>query len=470
MTTTHHDDGGLRLGVVRGITYGVYGEPERFVPQIRDLNGSLVRVYVYWSQIEPAPGQWNFGVVDALLAQLDGTEEVWVTVCSSSPWATRVPTRVLPPSPAKDVRRYEDFVRRLVRHCGGRVHYWQCDNEPTDHAQLWAGTAPEYLTHLRALHAAVRDADPTAKVILGGAPFLLPYTPPDGYERVFFDELLRDGRDHFDLFDLHLYGPAALIPEHVEFARDLMRAHGYEKPVVVGEYNGPWPALFPDAMQVLLGPVQTGAAHGRDGERAAIAELYRRRDELPVSLQMFLMDCPPELDAKRYRMARREIVMRNVLAFSSGIRRTTCWHLAPEAPGFDNRYGLMDVMFRTFALLAHDGEEIARRHPSAEAFALVAGELTGADEVLSRAGSREGHRVFEVSRPGRPPLLVTWLDRDPWSGEDEPDEAVTVDWGPAAAEGVDALGRTWPIAYRDGRVHLALGCTPVFVTAAPGGW
>jgi hypothetical protein len=39
-------------------------------------------------QIEPEPGRYTFEVVDAFLDQLDGSEEVWVTVCSSSRWTT----------------------------------------------------------------------------------------------------------------------------------------------------------------------------------------------------------------------------------------------------------------------------------------------------------------------------------------------------------------------------------------------
>jgi hypothetical protein len=45
----------------------------------------------------------------------------------------------------------------------------------------------------------------------GGArrcPYGLPAGAPDSPERRFFDRLLRDGRAAFDLFDLHLYGPA----------------------------------------------------------------------------------------------------------------------------------------------------------------------------------------------------------------------------------------------------------------------
>ena len=89
------------------------------------------------------------------------------------------------------------------------MRYWQCDNEPTNIGLTWAGTAAEYVAQLQVLHRAVKDADPDAAVVLGGAPYALPASTPDSPERQFFDVLLRDGRDFFDLFDLHLYGEPA---------------------------------------------------------------------------------------------------------------------------------------------------------------------------------------------------------------------------------------------------------------------
>jgi hypothetical protein len=108
---------GIRLGVVRGISYGLFGPPGEFVPQARALGAGLVRAYLYWSQVEPEPGQYRWDTVDALLGQLTGDEELWITLCSSSPWGTRQPTDFLPPSPALDQRAYAEFARQVVRHC-----------------------------------------------------------------------------------------------------------------------------------------------------------------------------------------------------------------------------------------------------------------------------------------------------------------------------------------------------------------
>ena len=55
---------GIRLGVVSGISYGLFGKPDTFMPQLRELGATLVRIYVYWSQVEPDPGNFIFEVVE----------------------------------------------------------------------------------------------------------------------------------------------------------------------------------------------------------------------------------------------------------------------------------------------------------------------------------------------------------------------------------------------------------------------
>jgi hypothetical protein len=468
---------GVRLGIVRSISYGLFGKPDQFVPQLRELGGTLVRVYFYWSQVEPEPGRYTFEAVDAFLDQLDGSEEVWVTVCSSSRWATRQATDFLPPSPAKDPGAYRRFVDRLVRHCAGRVRYWQCDNEPSNVGLTWAGTAAEYVAQLQVLHRAVRDADPGAAVVLGGAPYALPASPPGSPERQFFDVLLRDGRDFFDLFDLHLYGDASRIPADIETTREMMRAFGYEKPLVVGEYNAPWPNLYPEAtaaMEQVMAAAFAGAAAGQGGdpapqrtpEEAAMASLYEQMASLPPQLQMFMRGCPRELEDRRHRINRRELVMRNLLALSSGVRRTVCWNLAPDIPGYENPLSIMDLLFGKLVLMDYEGTELRHRYPSAETFALLADQLAGVDSVTRlEVPERPSVFLFEVHRGGRGPLLVVWNQRDSFHGEDEPPIAFAWPWPAAQAKAVDALGQAQPAAANDGRVHLQVSVTPLFVTA-----
>jgi hypothetical protein len=482
---------GIRFGVIRGVTYGLFRPPDPFVPQARALGAGVVRVYLYWSQIEPEPGRFAWEVVDSLLAGLDGDPdlEVWVTVCSSSPWGTRRATDFLPPSPPRDLAAYAAFVRRLVARCAGRVTYWQCDNEPTVPI-LWAGTAEEYVAQLEVFAAAVRETDPAALVVLGGAPpgTLIPLDDPE--EHAAFRRIVEGARGHFDVFDAHLYGDPYLIPEQIANARRMMADAGYQRPVVAGEYNGPVlfqrPELFAHLTDVLkaMGMGSAGAAPA--GERAsgeqesggwvtrvadagrpapehdAMKALYARMATLPPVLQMFMRGCPPELEAARHRWNVRDIVMRNVLALASGVRRTLCWNLAPEIAVDPGPYTFMALMFEKFALMDYRDGEIAHRHPSADALERTTRALRGATGArLLEAGP--DRYVAEVAREAAPPLLVAWERRDDLTGEDEPPTPFDLPWPAPAARAIDAHGAPVEARVENGRLRLPLSLTPVFV-------
>jgi hypothetical protein len=473
---------GIRLGVVRGISYGLFGPPGEFVPQARALGAGLVRAYLFWSQVEPEPGHYRWDTVDALLGQLSGDEELWITLCSSSPWGTRQPTDFLPPSPAVDQRAYAEFVRQVVGHCAGRVRYWQCDNEPSNTDLLWAGTAEEYVDQLQTMYRAVKEADPDAAVVLGGCGYDVFSSDPGSAPRQFFDHVAKAGRDAFDLFSVHLYGDLDRIPEYLATARQFMQAHGYLKPVVVGEHAGPQPFEFPEAMAVMQetfaaafaeaagsSPSQStdelAAQAGQDTpERRVMTALYDRMDSLPPRLQMFMAGCPAELEARRQRINCRQVVMRTLLALAEGVRRTAYWNLAPEYPGPVDHLQMMHLMIGKLPLLGYRDGELAVRHPAAETFALLAEKMAGA-RAVSRVmtDDRPGLHAFQVDRAGRGPLLVIWDHRDPFDGEDNPPTEVSWPWPAASATVTDVFGRGWTARLQVGQIRLPVSVTPLFV-------
>lgn len=473
---------GIRLGIVRGISYGLFGEPDEFVAPARALGAGLLRAYVYWGQVEPELGRYVWDIVDALMAQFGGDEEVWITVCSSSPWATRQPTDFLPPSPAHDLTAYGDFVRELVRHCAGRVRYWQCDNEPSNTGLLWAGTAEEYIAQLKTMYRAVKDVAPAASVVLGGCGYDV-FSSPEGSEpRRFFDHLASAGRDWFDLFDVHLYGDPRQDRTHLDTARQIMRAHGYEKPLVVGEHAGPVPFQFPEVeaalqqvfMEAFSAPPETQStaelqerAGQETPERRAMARLYARMPDLPPKLQMFMLGCPPELAARRDRINCRQLVMHTVEALAADVHRSAYWNLAPEVPNATDPYQMMHLMFGKLPLLDYEGGTLGHRYPAADTFARLADLLAGADRVTRvEATQPPTLRAFHVARADRDPVLVLWDERDPFDGEDQPRVPVSWPWPAPSATAVDALGHALSTEVRDGRLHLELSDTPVFVIAA----
>src|SRR6266516_2409169 len=456
MTSTF-DPPGIRLGVVRGISYGLFGKPGEFVPQARALGTELIRAYLYWGQVEPEPGCYRWEAVDALLGQLTGDEEVWITLCSASPWGTRVPTDFQPQSPAHDQDAYGEFVRQVVRRCAGRVRYWQCNNEPSNTDLLWAGTAPEYVEQLKAFYRAGKDADPAAAVVLGGCGYDVFSSEPGSAPRQFFDHL-------------------ADAPHCLDTARQFMRAHGYLQPVLVGEHGGPQPFEFPDAMAVMQQvfaaaftgappPQSTGdlaAQAGQDTpERRAMSALYAQLDDLPPTLQMFLAGCPAELEAKRNRISCRQLVMRTLLALADGVHRTAYWNLAPEYPGPVDDRQMMYLLIGKLPLLGYEGDSLDHRHPAADAFALLAGQLAGA-RTVTRAGTgdRPTLHAFEVDRAGRGPLLVLWDDRNTFGGEDEPPVTITWPWSATTATITDVFGQAQTTQGQDGQIRLPVSVTP----------
>lgn len=477
---------GIRLGIVRGISYGLFGPPGSFVPEMRSLGGTLARVYLYWGQVEPEPGRFDWAVVDAILNQVESSDELWVTVCSSSPWATREATTFLPPSPAKDEPTYARFVHTLVAHCRGRVAFWQCNNEPSNTGLLWAGTAPEYVAQNQAFARAVRAADPDAAVVLGGCGYDVLSSEEGSPARQFFDYVIDHGRDAFDLFSVHLYDDPARIPDHVASVRQMMGRHGFERPVVVGEYNGPTLFEFPQAearlQETMLaafagdGTPGQGAAErsyqqaGEPADRRAMRALYADMARLPPQLQMFMDGCPPELAAKRDRINCRQIVTRNLFALSVGVTRTACWNLAPEIPNYTDRYNMMGFLFGKLALMDYDGAKLRRRHRSAATFHLLARSLAGASSVtrLTLAG-HPGIVAFSVQREGRGPLHVLWRDGDVFTGEDEPPETITWEWTAATAHAVDAFGAAQPVERETGAVRLSVSITPILIATDPPG-
>ncbi|WP_405086627.1 hypothetical protein [Microbispora sp. NBC_01389] len=478
--TDAFDPPGIRLGIVRSVSYGLFGPPGTFVPQARSLGAGILRAYVYWSQVEPEPGRYRWEVVDTLLDQLDGDEEVWITLCSSSPWATRTPTDFLPPSPAHDLSAYAEFVRRVVRRCAGRVRYWQCDNEPSNTDLLWAGTAAEYVAQLKVMYDAVREADPAAAVVLGGCGYDVLSSEAGSEPWRFFEYVLSHGRDAFDLFDVHLYGDASAVPAHIEAVRELMRAHGCLKPVVVGEYAAPVPFEFPDAQAVMYEVFAEAFAEGAHvqsteelaarvrqdtPERRAMAALYARMPHLPPRLQMFMDGCPPELEAMRHRINCRQLVACTLQALAAGVRRTLYWNLAPEVPGPADPLQIMHLMFGKLAMLGYRGGELAVRHPAAGTFALLAAQLAGAGRVTRvRPAEPPSLFAFEVERPEKGPLLVLWDRRDMVDGEAQPPVTVSWPWDDSAATAVDAFGEPHPVEVRDRRLRLSVSDTPVFVS------
>ncbi|MBI3922970.1 MAG: glycosyl hydrolase 53 family protein, partial [Armatimonadetes bacterium] len=217
------------------------------------LGADTMRFPVFWQSFEPTKGAISFTSTDTaintLRSQIPGVKLLG-TIRSVSSWGAPPPPDPPPFStttssmPANMVD-YTNFVTQLAQHYAGIVSYWQIENE-MDSSTYWTGTAEEYVTLLQAGYAAVKAADPSATVLAGGfSTFALRVMIGDANPsnaaaiRSFVNRVLAEGKDHFDITDVHLYDNYTLIPAKVDFVRNTMSANGYSKPVWATEIGGP---------------------------------------------------------------------------------------------------------------------------------------------------------------------------------------------------------------------------------------
>lgn len=469
---------GSPFGIAWGFLYGYEdSKVEQFMPQLRGLGAGFTKVYLFWNQIEPKKGQYDWTPVDSFVGQLKSPDEGLIAIFSSSQWAVKKPSAMLPPSLATNLDDYYRFVYDLVKHCNGRVRYWQNDCEPNDPI-YWSGTKEEFVAELKVFYKAVKDADPAATVIVGGFDGLFnpPGTgtfqfPTQRASLDFFDYVFAEGRDAFDFFDLRLYADPYTIVPRVDYMRQRMRALGFDKPIICTEYGGPgffefsqnlqYVPLISSWMQSVSKPGTNGLPSTDPSGTNKIGELYAKMASLAPQTQMFMAGCSPELEAKHDRIQSRDIVMRNVLAFSAGVQKTLYWDLHNDKQPRDN---MMTLMYGKIALMDYDNGSFTKLSPTANAYKIMTKALAGlrAMKRVSVAGQPSIY-LFEADRGNRGPAYVVWQRRDAFSGEDSP--AMPFAW-PAKvqkATAIDALGKDVPVQVADGQLHLDVSVTPIFV-------
>lgn len=116
----------------------------------------------------------------------------------------------------KNIPAYRRFIKALVERYDGDgiddmpdlrkpIKYWQVDNEPPHGLR-------DYPEFLKITYLAIKEADPEAKVIIGGVQGMPPVsTYLKGFDTFYLpilDELEKLDGNYFDIFDFHWYGNA----------------------------------------------------------------------------------------------------------------------------------------------------------------------------------------------------------------------------------------------------------------------
>jgi hypothetical protein len=175
---------------------GPEGLSMQSVHQVAGLGVGWVRVFAAWNIFEPNRGHLNEPEIVALeegLAALPKGTKVIVDVVNTPQWETGSSNPAMPPSSPAD---YARFAGALAKRFAGRVAAWEIWNE--EDASLWWASGPDpvaYTALLKAAYPAIKSADPSATVVLGGL---------TGNDYEFLSQLYADGaKGFFDAVAVH---------------------------------------------------------------------------------------------------------------------------------------------------------------------------------------------------------------------------------------------------------------------------
>ena len=190
-----------------------------------------IRVDLGWASFQEtgpsAYSQWYVDRVDQIVtaARARGMQ-VLGTLWATPTWANGGASRATPPTNPDDYGRFAGWV---ANHFKGRVSAWEIWNEPNlDY--FFNGTVDQYVGLMKVAYPAIKAADPSAQVVLGG---------PSANDTPWLTKVYAAGaKGYFDVMATHPYqaiaDEAPELPDngtkyrlsHVGAVHDLMVANG----------------------------------------------------------------------------------------------------------------------------------------------------------------------------------------------------------------------------------------------------
>jgi hypothetical protein len=192
-------------------------DPQVF-DQLRNIGAQWVRVYLDWSRVEPVnatPDGYRWEIYDIFLAQIVKSDLIPIVTVEGNPkWAA---TSYRGPIDKVPLAEFAEFMKALVSRYQGppyNVKYWELYNEPDDwevhpwdgSRGAWGGKGAEYAEMLKVIWPAVHEADPDAKVVLGGIAYTSWSACHPCFDLDFLDDIVESGgAPYFDVLNFHYY-------------------------------------------------------------------------------------------------------------------------------------------------------------------------------------------------------------------------------------------------------------------------
>jgi len=270
---------------------------------------------VRWYEVEPIKGEFNWEKLDYYLDEVGDKINLLLELRLYNNWASVGGCeKNLVDSPLKDEYwdDLDNFLKLLVRRAGNKVKYWSIGNE-MEIKNFWCCTfcktekesAEEYLKILKRAYNVIKEADDDAVIVLGG--FTGNWKNGTNVNPEFVEHVLKNGKDYFDILDVHLYKDPETYEERIQWFRDLMNKYGYSKPIWSTEMGGPDIRLC----------FESGISESRE---KSLEEIITEND----CARVFYL---PEYRGEYYKMHAKEVVKRYMYAFDAGVSKSFWWNL-----------------------------------------------------------------------------------------------------------------------------------------------
>jgi polysaccharide biosynthesis protein PslG len=125
---------------------------------------------VHWADIHQAPNTYNWSNLDALIdfAQRRGADIVY-TFGVTPRWASASPDAKTAYGPGQcappaNMQYWDEFVRAIVSHAGGKIRFWEIWNEPQD-PLFYCGDVPTMVELQQRANRIIKTIDPSSMVL-----------------------------------------------------------------------------------------------------------------------------------------------------------------------------------------------------------------------------------------------------------------------------------------------------------------
>jgi hypothetical protein len=249
------------------VEYGILGVAQTYA-DAGVAYSKIQDAFAIWGNIEPQPGQYQWGPLDALVLEYQqaGFTGLQMDLTALSPWASSIPP-ALGTAP-KDVDTFpkEEFLDDYAAYVASVVERYDHDGKDDmpgllypihdygierEFTGYWPGTAEEYVRLVRIAYPAIKAADPEANVLLvallmadifDGNP-----TPAEIQQRLARNadymrksvpeiRVILAACDAYDMVDFHALGNYTEIPLTAAWIHQELQANGCgEKPIWIGD-------------------------------------------------------------------------------------------------------------------------------------------------------------------------------------------------------------------------------------------